>query len=87
MPPEEFDRLVEEALDGIPEEFRRHLENVSFVVEDRPDEAWRRRFEFADDEPDPLGFYDGVPLGERTSFDEPWPVRDTIYVFREPLIE
>lgn len=51
--PQEFERLVAEALDGLPEELGKLMENVAVVVED--------------DAPEPglLGLYHGVPLTER----------------------
>ena len=36
MPRDEFNRLVAEALDSLPAEFRRRIENVAVLVEDRP---------------------------------------------------
>lgn len=51
--PEEFERLVGEALDGLPEQLGRLMDNVAVVVEDEAPE------------PGLLGFYHGVPLTER----------------------
>ena len=68
----EFEALVAEALDGIPEEFARHLENVSIIVEDEPEE-----------DEDLYGLYDGVPLSERShEFAAP---PDRIIIYRGPL--
>lgn len=50
---QEFEDLVADALDGIPEEFAQLLDNVAVVVEDEPPE------------PGLLGLYHGVPLTER----------------------
>ena len=36
VPPAEFEALVAEALDAIPEEFQRHLHNTLVTVEERP---------------------------------------------------
>ena len=36
MNKKKFERLVEEALEDIPEEFKEKLENVTVMVEDRP---------------------------------------------------
>ncbi|MEZ6195112.1 MAG: metallopeptidase family protein [Planctomycetota bacterium] len=82
----QFEKLVRRALEDIPESFRGYLEEVAFMVEDRVTPALARRLDLDPAEPDPLGFYDGVPLGERGSFDTS-PVMDTIYVFREPHVE
>ena len=73
MNPEEFDALVAEALDGIPDEFARYLENVSVVVEDEPDEEGL------------YGLYQGVPLSERTH-DFAAALPDRISIYRGPLV-
>ncbi|MGN6445876.1 metallopeptidase family protein [Amnibacterium sp.] len=69
---EEFERIVEEQLDALPDDVVDGLENVAFVVEDAP----------ADGE-DLLGRYDGVALTRRGQygFGE---LPDRIVVFRLP---
>ena len=53
MEPERFDELVDQALDGIPDELASLVRNVVVLVEDEPPEG----------EPDDLlGLYDGVAL-------------------------
>jgi predicted Zn-dependent protease with MMP-like domain len=74
--PEAFDDLVSEALDGVPLELARLMDNVVVLVEAEPPEH----------DPDLLGLYDGTPLTERDSgytFREP----DRILIFRGPLLE
>jgi len=71
----EFERLVEAALDAIPDEIARQVANVVVLVED---DAPR-------DEPDLLGVYEGVALTERTSDHTGLP--DRITIFRGPLME
>ena len=74
MEREDFERLVDEALDGIPEELAVHVRNVVVLVED----------EAPADEPDLLGLYDGVALTERDgSYGMQLP--DRILVFRRNL--
>jgi predicted Zn-dependent protease with MMP-like domain len=69
-----FDALVDEALDGIPDELARLVHNVVVLVEEEPPE----------DEPDLLGLYDGIALTERGG--EPvLELPDRIFVFRGPL--
>lgn len=51
--PEQFEELVGEALDSIPEELGRHIRNVAIVVE--PEAPY----------PGLLGLYEGVPLTGR----------------------
>lgn len=77
MSPEDFDALVDRALDDIPEELARLVNNVVVLVEDEPPEG----------EPDDLlGLYDGVALTERGGGFEPH-LPDRIFLFRGPLLD
>ncbi|OOB91221.1 metallopeptidase family protein [Rathayibacter sp. VKM Ac-2630] len=69
----EFERLVVAELDELPDDMVDGLDNVVFVVEDRPE----------DGSLDLLGVYDGVALTEREryGFGE---MPDRIVLFREP---
>jgi predicted Zn-dependent protease with MMP-like domain len=51
VPPDRFEALVADALDGIPEELGRRMENVVISVRDRPPV------------PGLLGRYEGIPHG------------------------
>ncbi|RNE59154.1 metallopeptidase family protein [Cryobacterium tepidiphilum] len=75
MAAEEFERLVIDELDLLPDDMVDGLDNVIFVVEDRPE----------DGSLDLLGVYDGVALTEREQygFGE---IPDRIVLFREPLL-
>src|SRR5919107_733532 len=55
MTREEFEELVAEALDRIPPELTRLMDNVAVFVEDEPPA----------DDPELLGLYEGTPLTER----------------------
>lgn len=81
----EFDRIVKEAIGRIPEEIRRHLDNILIAVQKRPDPDMLAEMGYPPDEP-LLGVYWGVPLNERT-LGEPPLYPDTIYIFKEPLEE
>lgn len=78
-----FGRLVEQALDDLPEEFAEALENVAVVVLDEPDPETLADYGF-DPEEELLGLYEGVPLPERDSFYEALP--DRISIYRGPLL-
>ncbi|HSP53527.1 MAG TPA: metallopeptidase family protein [Cryobacterium sp.] len=73
---EEFERLVVDELDLLPDDMVDGLDNVIFVVEDRPEDGTM----------DTLGVYDGVALTERGQygFGE---MPDRIVLYREPLLE
>jgi predicted Zn-dependent protease with MMP-like domain len=60
-----FERLVTEALDGLPEFFREKLSNVAVVVEDWPDLAALRAAKVRHPA-ELLGLYRGVPQTKRT---------------------
>ena len=67
LPREEFERLVAEAIDGLPAEFAEKLDNVEFVVEDYPGPE-----DYVERGLKPgsllLGLYRGVPLIKRSAF-------------------
>lgn len=71
----EFERLVVDELDLLPDDMVDGLDNVIFVVEDRPEDGTL----------DVLGLYDGVALTERGQygFGE---MPDRIVLYREPLL-
>lgn len=78
----EFDEAVQKALDGLPEEFRVHLDNVLIEVRDAPDAAFLAEHEVPDDI---LGFYVGSPLSERGEHVPQLP--DRIFIFRRNLCD
>lgn len=72
---EDFEILVGEGLDSLHEDMLRELDNVIFLVEDRPDDG-----------SDVLGIYEGFSLAERNVYgygEEP----DRIILYRENLLE
>lgn len=68
-----FENLVVEELDRLPDEMVDGLDNVVFVVEDRPE----------DGSLDLLGLYDGLALTERGHYGM-GELPDRIIVYREP---
>ena len=69
-----FRKLVEEALDTLPEKFRAQVRNVAVVVEDDPPPDADGS---VDDEL--MGLYDGVPLTDRGALDPVTPDRIILY--------
>jgi predicted Zn-dependent protease with MMP-like domain len=77
MDAQQFDALVDRALDGVPDELAELVHNVVVLVEDEPPEG----------EPDDLlGLYDGVALTERDST-LTMQLPDRIFIFRGPLLD
>ena len=73
--PERFEQLVEAAINVIPDELARLIDNVAILIED----------EAPADDPRLLGLYEGVPLTERDS----WYIAampDRIRIFRLPIL-
>jgi predicted Zn-dependent protease with MMP-like domain len=62
-----FRRLVSEALEDLPEEFRAKMDNVEVVVERRPTAEQEDAGGEGEDEGLLMGLYEGVPLTSRTS--------------------
>jgi predicted Zn-dependent protease with MMP-like domain len=70
---DEFEELVEDAIDSLPGDLRDFMENVAVVVEDEPPPGLPL-----------LGLYQGVPLTRRTSAYTGVPP-DKITIYRGPL--
>ncbi|WP_248243017.1 metallopeptidase family protein [Microbacterium kunmingense] len=73
MDPDAFERLVIEELDLLPDDMVEGLDNVVFVVEDRPEDATQELF----------GLYEGWALTERDRYGM-GELPDRIVVYREP---
>jgi predicted Zn-dependent protease with MMP-like domain len=69
----DFEELVSEALDLVPEEFTRKMDNVVVLVEDR--HPTRSLY----------GLYHGIALTARTS-NYSGHLPDTITIYREPIL-
>ena len=76
LDPVAFDAMVGRALDGLPDDLARLVDNVVVLVE----------AEAPDDDPDLLGLYDGLALTERPA-NHSGMLPDRILLFRGPLLE
>jgi predicted Zn-dependent protease with MMP-like domain len=84
VPPEEFESLVEKALDGLPEEFADLLENVAVMVEEEPDPEDLEALGMEPDE-ELFGLYQGIPLDERNTFYQ-GAMPDRVFIYRGPIL-
>lgn len=82
LAPAEFERVVEEALEELPAQFRNLLDNVVIVVEEEP--SREERSNLTGDE-ELLGLYSGVSRIHRTH-DMIAPLPDQIAIFRGPIL-
>jgi predicted Zn-dependent protease with MMP-like domain len=72
----EFESVVDEALESLPDWVLELLDNLHVVVEDKP----------SPEQGDVLGLYEGVSLPERAA--DYWgALPDRIVIFREPHLE
>jgi predicted Zn-dependent protease with MMP-like domain len=75
LPEAEFETLVGDALDSLPDEFFELMDNVVVLVEDEP----------PDDQPeDLLGLYEGIPHTDRGEYGY-MDLPDRITLYRLPL--
>jgi predicted Zn-dependent protease with MMP-like domain len=82
IPPREFERLVEEALETLPPQFAELVQNIVVVVEEEPSDD---DLDLLDDDADELlGIYRGVALTNRTHDMLPM-LPDQIAIFRGPI--
>jgi predicted Zn-dependent protease with MMP-like domain len=79
----EFEELVEEALAGIPEDFREKLENVDVFVEDRPSAAERRELGLRPGET-VFGVYRGAPVQD-SAYGGRLELPNSITIYRKPF--
>lgn len=73
---EDFEDAVADALDSVPAELARMMNNVVVLVED----------DAPDDDPDLLGLYEGTPLTERGDWWAAGSLPDRITIFRNPTL-
>lgn len=83
IPEAAFRNLVSRAIDEIPQEYAKHLQNVGFVVEDEPNAAQRAKLHLVNGVT-LFGLYEGVPLPQRHS-NYSGVLPDKITLFRGPL--
>jgi len=83
LSPAEFDDLVVDALDTLPEPFRKRLENVIVATEDEPSRADRESVRLPRSHT-LFGLYSGTPLTRRDANFAALP--DRIVLFRGPIL-
>jgi predicted Zn-dependent protease with MMP-like domain len=74
VPVERFEELVADALDEIPEDLWRLVDNVAVVVREGLDGSSL------------LGLYDGIPLTDRDASYDGMVMPDRISIFRRPIL-
>ncbi|NQT22525.1 MAG: metallopeptidase family protein [Candidatus Omnitrophica bacterium] len=67
MNEKEFEQMVLKAINELPEDYARKLENIDVVVEDMPDMETARKLKLGS-RGRLLGLYQGIPLKDRTHY-------------------
>ena len=78
----QFQKIVSEAIDGIPSPYADHLQNVAFIVEESPTGVQSRQLGLRCNDL-LFGLYEGVPLPRRMGATKLLP--DKITLFKKPL--
>jgi predicted Zn-dependent protease with MMP-like domain len=84
MTSDQFEEIVDQAIDEIPERFKQAIENLAIVVEDFPD-PWTLNSVGVRSPYGLLGFYHGIPLTQRTH-DYGNVTPDRISIYRKPIL-
>lgn len=78
----QFEKIVGEAIDGIPSPYIEHLQNVAFIIEDTPTIEQSKKLGLRCNDL-LFGLYEGVPLPQRMGTTKLLP--DKITLFKKPL--
>ncbi|HEX5744291.1 MAG TPA: metallopeptidase family protein [Candidatus Saccharimonadales bacterium] len=79
---EEFQRLINQALEELPGEHVKNIKNIAILYEDEPTPEQREKLELQGGQT-LLGLYEGTPLSQRQGADRLLP--DKITLFKLPL--
>lgn len=81
----EFEKLVVEGFERLPQWVREKIKNVALLVEDEPSEEDRKAEDLSDDET-LLGLYKGIPLSARGEmYGVGMTMPDTITLYQLPV--
>lgn len=80
----EFENLIAEIMDELPEHYAQNMQNVAITYEDEPDAEQREKLKLRGSET-LFGLYEGIPLPQRgAGYNMVLP--DKITLFKKPLL-
>ena len=82
---DEMEQMARQTVASLPAAFRAAALQVAICVVDWPDQDMLAELEI-DDPLDLTGLYDGIPMTEKSVFDQPMGP-DTVWLFREPILD
>ena len=81
----EFQELVQQALDSLPDEYAQRISNVAVVVEEEPSPDVLADLEMEEDE-DLLGLYQGLSMDKESFFQTGGQLPAKISIYRGPIL-
>lgn len=81
----EFNILVEQAVDDLPQDFQDKLENIAITVEDYPSPAVLRSLEDRAGKHSLLGVYIGIPYNKRPAYHISGKLPDRIELYQKNI--
>lgn len=82
---EQFDALISESMDELPQEYIKRLDNVAVVYDDQPSPEQRQKLKLRCDQ-SLYGLYEGIPLTKRgAGYNLVLP--DKITIFKHPMLQ
>lgn len=84
MEKDEFEELVRQGIEAVPQKFLKKLNNVDIVIEDEPTEKQMEKLKLRGGSK-LFGLYEGVPQTKRQYYS--WVLPDKITIFKKPIEE
>ncbi len=86
MNDDDFEKIINKAIEGIPAEFKEKMENVSIIFADHPTAEQLRSVYSTDRNRLLLGLYQGIPKTRRGHYGIGPTLPDKITIFKIPLL-
>jgi len=81
----DIEEIAREAFETIPDELRRHTNDVAFIIEEFPDAEVERDMGLASPF-DILGLYSGVSIDHKSVWGQPEDI-DRVFLYRRPILD
>lgn len=82
---EDFEQLIAQAMDAIPEQYARNMKNVGITWDKVPSPAQREKLRLRGDQ-SLFGLYEGIPLTQRNN-NYNLVLPDKITIFKHPMVD
>ena len=87
---EEFEKMISDAIDSLPEDRIKGLKNIAITYEDQPSSEQHKKLKLRNDQ-SLYGLYEGIPLTKRAAVSglfagTPMVLPDKITIFKLPIL-